>query len=537
MAQIDFPNAPTDGQVFTTPGGVAYQWIAARTLWATGPGTPSAPLNSPTFTGDPQAPTPAAGDNDNSIATTAWVKSSLRYVLPEWFGAVGNGVTDDTAALQAAIAAVPNGVVLLGSKNYVTTQTLNLANSQTLRGLGRVISGIICNVSGVNVISLSSNGAAVVDLAIYDQTGTRSAGAFISLPNATRYNRIDNVYMGGPFIGIDFGAAGPVICDINSVYMSGLTPATGIGVRLLGGADLAFKNLEIVGTSGSECAYGVLLRNTGGAIFTDCDIMTCITGLGIIPNTAGQIVEWCQFEQVSCDTCSGNGTIIQASLSGLTVTGIVFADCWSSTCAQAGIYVGAGAGTVSGVAFVNHRALNNGHEGMVLDVSNSVQVTGGFFCGNSAATPNTYAGISVKANATKFGFTNVKSGSGLGFNPIQKYGIEVLDGTCRDYAIIGCDLTGNNVGGLNNLGYVGSVSGNAGTKNKITPTVGASPFTWLASMDGTLYIIGGTVTNIALLREGVSFPLLNSMVVIPVTTGDQVQIVYSAAPALTFFPK
>jgi hypothetical protein len=34
-----------------------------------------ATLASPTFTGDPKAPTPAVADNDTSIATTAWVKS------------------------------------------------------------------------------------------------------------------------------------------------------------------------------------------------------------------------------------------------------------------------------------------------------------------------------------------------------------------------------------------------------------------------------------------------------------------------------
>jgi uncharacterized protein DUF5907 len=34
-----------------------------------------APLASPVFTGDPQAPTPATGDNDTSIATTAFVKA------------------------------------------------------------------------------------------------------------------------------------------------------------------------------------------------------------------------------------------------------------------------------------------------------------------------------------------------------------------------------------------------------------------------------------------------------------------------------
>ena len=36
-----------------------------------------APLASPTFTGDPKAPTPTAGDNDTSIATTAFVQTTV----------------------------------------------------------------------------------------------------------------------------------------------------------------------------------------------------------------------------------------------------------------------------------------------------------------------------------------------------------------------------------------------------------------------------------------------------------------------------
>lgn len=37
----------------------------------------AAALASPTFTGDPKAPTPAAGDNDTSIATTAFVVAAI----------------------------------------------------------------------------------------------------------------------------------------------------------------------------------------------------------------------------------------------------------------------------------------------------------------------------------------------------------------------------------------------------------------------------------------------------------------------------
>jgi hypothetical protein len=35
-----------------------------------------APIASPTFTGDPKAPTPTAGDNDTSVATTAFVQAA-----------------------------------------------------------------------------------------------------------------------------------------------------------------------------------------------------------------------------------------------------------------------------------------------------------------------------------------------------------------------------------------------------------------------------------------------------------------------------
>lgn len=39
-------------------------------------GSGAAPVASPTFTGNPKAPTPAVGDNDTSIATTAFVLSN-----------------------------------------------------------------------------------------------------------------------------------------------------------------------------------------------------------------------------------------------------------------------------------------------------------------------------------------------------------------------------------------------------------------------------------------------------------------------------
>jgi hypothetical protein len=60
---------PTD----TPLAGEGVGWVSAfRTLWQ-----PFAPLTDPNFLGDPKAPTQPFGDNDTSIATTAFVQAAV----------------------------------------------------------------------------------------------------------------------------------------------------------------------------------------------------------------------------------------------------------------------------------------------------------------------------------------------------------------------------------------------------------------------------------------------------------------------------
>jgi hypothetical protein len=60
-----------------------------------------APLASPTFTGDPQAPTPATSDNDTSIATTAFVKAQGYLTSGDSIVlSAGNSITFPDATVQ-----------------------------------------------------------------------------------------------------------------------------------------------------------------------------------------------------------------------------------------------------------------------------------------------------------------------------------------------------------------------------------------------------------------------------------------------------
>lgn len=68
-------------------------------------------------------------------------------------------------------------------------------------------------------------------------------------------------------------------------------------------------------------------------------------------------------------------------------------------------------------------------------------------------------------------------------------------------------------------------------------TVGASPFTYTAPFDGTIISTGGTVSAIALIRQGSSVATGLTAGLIPLSRLDSLQVSYSVAPVMTFLPK
>lgn len=184
-------NEAIQGELGVNPSG-SEATVAARLTAAEGSVTAEAvtraaadalkaPLASPTFTGTPVAPTAAAGTNTTQVATTAFVQAAGAVFDVRRYGAVGNGVTDDTTAVQAAITAAANGgTVLFPVGTYLITSALTVTasadnvGSPTWQGGGIHLVGSSARRS----VLKASGGIKLVDL-------TANLSAFCSIEKLT----------------------------------------------------------------------------------------------------------------------------------------------------------------------------------------------------------------------------------------------------------------------------------------------------------------------------------------------------------------
>lgn len=421
-----------------------------------------------------------------AVATN--VQTKLReFVSVKDFGAVGDGVTDDTAAFRSAIDTrksvfVPKGVYLISSG-------LTLSSAQILYGECQEESKILVSGSGYDAVTLAASYAGVTGIGIYSAS-QRTSGAFIRISTASRGNYIKNFKLQNGFYGIHISAEA-VITFIENGEILDATATTGIGIYINGGND-TFISKVVMDTSGTEPDAGIHVKRTQAIWVSDVDIIDYGTPLRIAPtSSATDVVTWCFFSQLACDASNGNGIEIFAS-GGAVIKGLFFDNCWSST-NNRGVYVTTSSGgVVDTVHFTDSTFYNNNLQGALIDNAGgnvrNIEFNDCRVAGNSQAASGTYAGFAFGNGNTGFSVRNCRSGSHAGFASSQAYGL-LLGTGCDQYQITNNNFIGNATGAAadnsagtsatrevrGNLGYKTSASGVAtmlsGT-NQITVTHG-----------------------------------------------------------------
>lgn len=106
-----------------------------------------------------------ASSGQLQTADGQWWEIAETSVTPEMFGAKGDGSTDDTAAINAAIAFSKTREVVLQDRSYKVT-TVNFSRSIALRGLNKWYSKLVGSTTNTPVLEITAEPVELTNLTI-----------------------------------------------------------------------------------------------------------------------------------------------------------------------------------------------------------------------------------------------------------------------------------------------------------------------------------------------------------------------------------
>lgn len=486
-----------------------------------------------------------------SAAAAAAAVASLRTFDIRNYGAVCDGVTDDTTSIQAAINAAQTnggGIVVVSGRSKITGGLTVQSTGVSLVGMGRKSTGLICSVATFAAITIGGISSSVFRCAVQNMF-ISAPGVGVKLSYNTAQCYVDDLYITGGANAITVQGdytVNPIRDSINHhIRRIEAEAMTGDIFYLYMCGDIRMTDLQTPNPV-TATAYGVVIDSGVTAVYGwDWNLTGCKGGLlindgtGISPNPTSLPTTPRQmyFHVVQGDSCHDFGIQVQRGYQ------INFFDCWSCGCTNgAGTVVGDGTNGVFMIGFFGHRANGNAQDGIrfVTGLTNlRSQIIGGQFLSNGTSSSNGYDGIAVQPTVT--GLTihgaHAYNDTAQGLNNTQRYGLNLVSGAIADIVATGNNFKSNLTAGINNnsTSPLVTLANNEGF-NEIgfaaPPTVPSSTtvFTNPYGRPMVVSITGGTVTAVKLDTITVA-PNTSSPVILAIGPGHTISITYSSVPS------
>ena len=343
------------------------------------------------------------------------VQSKLRDVVSvKDFGAVGDGITDDTAAIQAAINFCTNlsnrrQTLYFPANNaaafYKITAPLVVNGRLNIVGDGEFSTLIyaVGMTSGQFMIDFNNDAADVVYFGGMSQITLRSDNAqptAIRLRNGS-YWTFKNVHMYGVTTGIYITGTACFSNFFEEVTGYAISSYTVQMDNFTGGGQYMFVGCTF---NGSDGFYLANTAATDSLAFYDCNFEQCITtDMYIAGSVRGLTVSGCRSEGLN-----GVASILLRPESGKVVQGVsITGNFWQTDSGNAyAVSIGGSTGKVKGFSITGNDAGYIGFLGFVyLNGDGESGVISGNYCENAPVVANgaPRAGVVIYANSNSSG--------------------------------------------------------------------------------------------------------------------------------------
>lgn len=385
-------------------------------------------------------------DLSSSVQTT--LNKAAFFLNVKDFGALGNGSTDDTTAIQLAIDALPasGGCVFIPPGTYRISSSLTLAEGVQLVGTG---SGSILQASSgshnIDMIQIG-DGSSTVSFAAVRQlkitsNGQKTGGAGIALNKAYRV-WLENLSLEFQYRGVYILNSTAIWLnrsDIRDTKENAITIESDLGQGFEWYIDSVLCDNPTVTNIGTG-----LLWNGGESLHVSHSNFQRFTYGFVVNTTNGRESRFAFIEGMICDFSSDNNIRITNTGSGATV-GLTFTNCWSGTATNYGILIDRpGAGLVQGVRWVGGKVFHNGLAGFRLVGGQDTHISDCDIIANSQTVSASRHGIEIGGNINEFSVTGCRIGGGYQQGDTQGYAIHIDAGTSDHYIITNNDCHGNN---------------------------------------------------------------------------------------------